>query len=94
MPIMYSIHGHPSAHTFSVLMKYLIFGSVLAVVTSESFCQKNVKNFGAVHIMMICVSVSLQCSMAIKLNLVGFEMRMVNGYDQDRKNPKLQIGST
>ena len=77
MPIMYSIHGHPSAHTFSVLMKYLIFGSVLAVVTSESFCQKNVKNFGAVHIMMICVSVSLQCSMAIKLKLVGFEMRMV-----------------
>ena len=83
MPIMYSIHGHPSAHTFSVLMKYLIFASVLAVVTV-----KNVNKFGAVYIMMICVSV--QCSMAIKLKLKEFE----DGYDQDRKNPKLQIGST
>ena len=43
MPIMYSIHGHPSAHTFSVLMKYLIFASVLAVVTSVSHSVKNVK---------------------------------------------------
>ena len=66
MPIMYSIHGHPSAHTFSVLMKYLIFASVLAVVTV-----KNVKKFGAVYIMMICVSV--QCSMAIKLKLKEFD---------------------
>ena len=43
---------------------------MIAEVTSESFGQKNVKKFGAVHIMMICVA--LQCSLAIKLKLKEF----------------------